>query len=83
MARNVNISLGVPGSANSFIGSDLMLINLAREAFEAASWPTSINTGRYMFPLGDNTRNVAVVETAEAKDSFLEKQGSIIAASKL
>jgi len=42
-------------------GSDLMLINLAKQAFEAASWPTTINTGRYMFPLDDNTRNVADV----------------------
>ncbi|KAK9769981.1 putative Amidase [Seiridium cardinale] len=39
--------------------SDLMLIKLAKAAFEAESWPTKIATGRYMFPLGDNVRNVA------------------------
>jgi hypothetical protein len=60
-----------------------MLINLARKAFEAASWPTSVETGRYMFPLGENTRNVADVRAEEARDSFLKKQRSIIAASNL
>jgi Asp-tRNA(Asn)/Glu-tRNA(Gln) amidotransferase A subunit family amidase len=39
-------------------GSDLMLIKLARAAFRKASWPTCIQTGRYMYPLGDNSRNV-------------------------
>jgi hypothetical protein len=47
-------------------GSDLMLTNLAQEAFEAAGWPTKIMTGRYMFDLADNVRN-----TAPAKDSHL------------
>lgn len=35
-----------------------MLIELARAAFSKASWPTSIQTGRYMYALGDNSRNV-------------------------
>lgn len=35
-----------------------MLIELARAAFSKASWPTSIQTGRYMYSLGDNSRNV-------------------------
>ncbi|KAF2652401.1 putative amidase [Lophiostoma macrostomum CBS 122681] len=48
-------------------GSDLMLISLAKAAFESVSWPTSIATGRYMFPLGNNTRNVAE-EIANAPD---------------
>lgn len=38
-----------------------MLIKLAKTAFEAASWPTAVVTGRYMFPLGDNMRNVQPV----------------------
>ncbi|KAK4141694.1 uncharacterized protein C8A04DRAFT_30681 [Dichotomopilus funicola] len=38
--------------------SDLMLIELARAALNKASWPTSIQTGRYMYPLGDDSRNV-------------------------
>jgi hypothetical protein len=42
-------------------GSDLMLIKLAQTAFDAAGWPTKIDTGRYMYPLGNNLRNVAVV----------------------
>ncbi|KAI1740718.1 putative amidase [Xylaria scruposa] len=39
-------------------GSDLMLIKLAAEAFKKASWPTIIQTGRYMYPLANNSRNV-------------------------
>ena len=38
-----------------------MLISLAKAAFGYASWPTSISTGWYMFPLGNNCRNVASV----------------------
>ncbi len=38
-----------------------MLISLAKAAFEHAGWPTSISTGRHMFPLGLNCRNVASV----------------------
>lgn len=36
-----------------------MLIKLAKAAFEKASWPITINTGRYMYPLANNLRNVA------------------------
>ncbi|KAH8759977.1 amidase signature domain-containing protein [Diaporthe sp. PMI_573] len=42
-------------------GSALMLIKLAQTAFDAAGWPTKIDTGRYMYPLGNNLCNVAVV----------------------
>ncbi len=42
-------------------GCDLMLLTLAKAAFDAASWPTTISTGRYMFHLGDNIRHVALV----------------------
>lgn len=38
-----------------------MLIKLAKAAFEAASWPTQIATGRYMYPLEDNLCNVRSV----------------------
>ena len=38
-----------------------MLLKLAKAAFDAASWPTTIQTGRYMYPLADNIRNVANV----------------------
>ncbi|KAJ6032422.1 hypothetical protein N7540_003154 [Penicillium herquei] len=55
-------------------GSDLMLIKLARAAFQAASWPTVINTGRYMFPLGDNVRNVAPVHESSDKGGFVHLQ---------
>jgi len=64
-------------------GSDLMLIDLARKAFKTASWPTTIDVGRYMFPLAENTRNVAEVKTSEEQDSFLKKQLSVLADSKL
>lgn len=60
-----------------------MLINLARQAFEAASWHTSVDTGRYMFPLGENARNVADVEAGEVQESFSRTQKSVIAGSKL
>jgi hypothetical protein len=57
-----------------FEGSDLMLIRLAEKAFEASKWPTTISTGRYMFPLADNIRNVADVTSASetAPNPFLE-----------
>ncbi|KAF5611513.1 amidase [Fusarium subglutinans] len=42
-------------------GSDLMLIKLATEAFKKAGWPTSIQTGRYMYPVADNARNAGSV----------------------
>lgn len=42
-------------------GSDLMLIKLAKAAFEAASWPTQIAAGRYMYPLDNNLCNVRSV----------------------
>lgn len=44
-----------------------MLIKLAKAAFEATSWPTTIDTGRYMYPLADNTRNVADVAYADSR----------------
>jgi hypothetical protein len=37
-----------------------MLIKLATAAFKKASWPTSIQTGRYMYPLANNSRNVGL-----------------------
>lgn len=61
-------------------GSDLMLIKLAQAAFNAAGWPTKIDTGRYMYPLGNNLRNVAVLrETLKSngeKESFLGAQSA-------
>jgi hypothetical protein len=41
-------------------GSDLMLANLAKAVLEANSWPTEVKTGRHMFELADNVRNMAV-----------------------
>jgi hypothetical protein len=41
------------------IGSDLFLIRLVKEAFEAADWRTHVDTGRYTFPVADNARHVA------------------------
>ena len=45
-----------------------MLVKLAKAAFDAASWPTAVSTGRYMFPLGDNIRNVATVPVQTQSD---------------
>lgn len=52
-------------------GSDLMLISLAKAAFDAASWPTTIATGRYMFPLANNVQNVALVDDTLTKGALL------------
>jgi hypothetical protein len=41
-----------------------MLINLAKAALDKADWPTTIMTGRYMFPLGDGLRNVGKTKTS-------------------
>lgn len=46
-----------------------MLIKFAQEAFQRAGWPTKINTGRYMFPIGDNRTNVAKVGSNEEMTS--------------
>jgi hypothetical protein len=37
-----------------------MLANLAKAALEANSWLTEVKTGRHMFELADNVRNMAV-----------------------
>ncbi|KAF5255207.1 hypothetical protein FANTH_133 [Fusarium anthophilum] len=42
-------------------GSDLMLIKLATKAFKKAGWPTSTQTGRYMYTVADNARNAGSV----------------------
>lgn len=44
-----------------------MLIKLASAAFQKASWPTSIQTGRFMYPPANNSRNV---DGAASKDSI-------------
>ncbi len=51
-------------------GSDLMLIKLAKAAFESAFWRTSIATGRYMYPLPDNLRDSADVTESQQSASF-------------
>lgn len=61
--------------ANPVTGSDLMLIRLAKEAFEASSWPTTIDTGRYMYPLANNTRKVE--NTISAKEGVFARVQNI------
>jgi hypothetical protein len=52
-------------------GSDLMLSNLAESVLKSAKWPTSVNTGRFMFDLGENERNTAEVnDTSEVNGQF-------------
>lgn len=60
-----------------------MLINLARKAFEDANWRTTIDTGRYMYPLAENIRNVADVGVTEDQDSFVKRQALLTDTSKL
>lgn len=40
------------------LGSDLALIRLLEGALRSAKWRTQVDTGRYTFPLGNNSRNV-------------------------
>ena len=35
----------------------MMLIKLARAAFQSAGWPTEVETGRYTFARGSNVWN--------------------------
>jgi hypothetical protein len=37
-----------------------MLINLALAAFSKAGWPTSLETGRYIFKNGDDQQGFAL-----------------------
>ncbi|KAF5614520.1 D-mandelate dehydrogenase [Fusarium sp. NRRL 25303] len=57
-------------------GSDLMLIKLATEAFKKAGWPTSIQTGRYMYPVADNARNVGS-ESGESLAAYETRQRAV------
>ncbi|KAF4496823.1 Amidase signature domain [Fusarium agapanthi] len=57
-------------------GSDLMLIKLATEAFKKAGWPTSIQTGRYMYPVADNVRNVGSA-SSESLAAFETRQRAV------
>ena len=49
-------------------GSDLMLINLAKAALESVKWPTEVQTGRFMFELGEGIRHTAAVVEASVDD---------------
>ncbi|RKL49535.1 hypothetical protein BFJ72_g994 [Fusarium proliferatum] len=57
-------------------GSDLMLIKLSTEAFKKAGWPTSIQTGRYMYPVADNARN-AGSESGESLAAYEMRQKAV------
>lgn len=57
-------------------GSDLMLIKLATEALKKAGWPTSIQTGRYMYPVADNARN-AGSESGESLAAYEMRQKAV------
>ncbi|KAJ4423676.1 hypothetical protein N0V82_001699 [Gnomoniopsis sp. IMI 355080] len=41
-------------------GSDLALVRLVEEALNSANWQTNVDTGRYTFPLGGNSRKLEV-----------------------
>ncbi|KLP03653.1 related to D-mandelate dehydrogenase [Fusarium fujikuroi] len=57
-------------------GSDLMLIKLDTEAFKKAGWPRSIQTGRYMYPVADNARNVGSV-SGESLAAYETRQRAV------
>jgi hypothetical protein len=48
------------------IGSDLMLINLARETYAHAGWGEKLLTGRFAWKVGDGVRNVDDAATISA-----------------
>jgi hypothetical protein len=60
----------LPFSDGSFLthqkGSDLMLINLARETYAHAGWGEKVLTGRFTWKLGDGVRNVDDAGTKSA-----------------
>ncbi|KAH7318121.1 amidase signature domain-containing protein [Stachybotrys elegans] len=39
-------------------GSDLMVAQIVERAFELANWRNRVDTGRFSFPIGKNSRNV-------------------------
>ncbi|KLP10940.1 D-mandelate dehydrogenase [Fusarium fujikuroi] len=57
-------------------GSDLMLIKIDTEAFKKAGWPRSIQTGRYMYPVADNARNVGSV-SGESLAAYETRQRAV------
>ncbi|KAJ6180918.1 hypothetical protein N7519_011379 [Penicillium mononematosum] len=50
------------------------LVLPSEAAFRAASWPTSVDVGRDMFPLADNVRNVAPVDGNSKEQGLLQLQ---------
>jgi hypothetical protein len=52
-------------------GSGLILANLAKVVLEVNSWPSKVKTGRHMFELADNIRNVAVDNKGESASQKL------------
>lgn len=53
-----------------------MLIKLTTTAFKKASWPTSIQTGRDMYPLANNLRN-AGLPTGDSRATFETRRSMI------
>ena len=51
-----------------------MLIDLAKAAFEAASWPTRISTGALMYVVGDNLRNVHEDQSSGSSGGYLQAE---------
>ncbi|KAF3767012.1 hypothetical protein M406DRAFT_106416 [Cryphonectria parasitica EP155] len=55
-------------------GSDLALLRLVHEALEMAGWRADIDSGRYTYPLGNNSRNVddGLDDKANQAETFIE-----------
>jgi hypothetical protein len=60
--------LPVSGSVIGPKGTDLMLIQTVKRAFELAAWPIRVDTGALAFPVDDNSRNI---NYGAAQDSTL------------
>jgi hypothetical protein len=59
--------LPISGSVMGPEGSDLMLIQTVKRAFELSAWPTRVNTGSRAFTVDDNSSNV---DYGDAHDSI-------------
>lgn len=63
-AREMTSGFDLMTNSFGILGSDLMLINLARETLSSAGWSDKLLTGRNTFEVGGGRRHVAEQEQA-------------------
>lgn len=65
-------------------GSDLALLRVAEEVLQAAGWRTGVDTGRFTFPVGNNSRHVqddGVDGSGQGADVPVEPHASSVAST--